>query len=183
MVTDSQGMSDGAKRLRENENEGWKLVPACPMPSIAETDSGYRATHDGAPDAFFTEDAYDKIGRESKQAPVPKPAPTPKAYPRPMAAHPVLPAGVQSLAQWGQTLCELPKVKSMRASYGDLVTQAATNQELRRYLTDFVMRHNGPSPKVRDLRAYLECIQFPTPLDGPPTYLAGSTTEERKYKY
>ena len=74
-VTDSHGMSDGAKRLRKNENEGWKLVPAGPMPSIAGTGGGYRATKDGAPDAFFTEDAYDKIGQEGKQAPVPKPAP------------------------------------------------------------------------------------------------------------
>ena len=67
-------------------------------------------------------------------------------------------------------------MKSLRASYSDLVTQAASDKELRRYLTDF----DGPSPKAR---AYLECIQFPTPLDGPPTYLAGSATEERKYKY
>ena len=94
------------------------------------------------------------------------PAPStaaPKAYQaviRPAAGR-TLPPGIASVDQWGATLCELPKFKAKQWSYTEMVTAAFGDPEVMTYLTKFILRHNGPSPKVKDLRAYLEYIDFP----------------------
>ena len=95
-------------------------------------------------------------------------------------APPPFPDGITSIEHWGRTRCELPKVAKLRASYVELVTRSQTDSDLHTYLLRYVMKHNGPSPKVRDLRKYLEYINFG--CDQPQTYLAGSTTEVRKFK-
>ena len=75
--------------------------------------------------------------------------------------HNGLPNGITSMEHWSRTLCELPKVKGKRASYAELVRESEDNEDLANYLTRFVLRHNGPSPKVRDLRKFLEAINYP----------------------
>ena len=182
------GMSDGSKRQRDNENDAWKLIPVVedaeleyPSPKIKDSPAGHATTKDGSPDELFSEAAYKNAGSGSQQAPIPKALPKPPPLVR--GPRPSMPLGIHTMEQWGQTLCELPKVKGMKASYADLVTRAQYDLDLKRYMTEFVMKHNGPSPKVRDFRAYLEGIRFPEPIDGPPSYLAGSRVEERKFKH
>ena len=57
--------------------------------------------------------------------------------------------GIMSIQQWGNTVCELPKLKSKRATYQELVQMSMHEEDLRQYFTKFVLKHNGPSPKVR----------------------------------
>ena len=91
----------------------------------------------------------------------------------------VLPLGITSVEEWGATLCELPKVVKLRASYQELVTKSETDPELRTYFLRYILKHSGPSPKVADFRKYVECIRYG---QNSKTYLPGSSTVERKMK-
>ena len=151
------GMTDGSKRQRDNENDAWKLIPVVedaelgyPSPKIKDSPAGYATTKNGSPDELFSEDAYKNAGSGSQQAPIPKALPKPPPLVR--GPRPSMPLDIHTMEQWGQTLCELPKVKCMKTSYADLVTRAQYDLDLKRYMTEFVMKHNGPSPKVRDFR-------------------------------
>jgi hypothetical protein len=69
-------------------------------------------------------------------------------------------------------------MKSKQMSYFDLVIESRSVPDTMTYLTRFVMNHNGPSPKVRDFRAYLEFINFPSEFERP-LYFAESLVVRR----
>ena len=91
-----------------------------------------------------------------------------------------LPKGIPDIHRWGQTLCELPKVAKKRMTYQELVAEAETNADLRSYLLKFVLRHNGPSPKVRDFREYLEAVRFGS--SEPVLYYGSDISDVRRFK-
>ena len=85
-----------------------------------------------------------------------------------------------SLEEWSRTKCQLPKVAKLHASYGELVNMAREDNEIHTYLRRYIMRHNGPSPKVADLRKFLEYIDYGSTQ--PIMYMPGSTSIERHLK-
>ncbi|CAE7581948.1 GIP, partial [Symbiodinium necroappetens] len=102
------------------------------------------------------------------QAPV---APTSAPYPT------QFPEGVTSLAQWGQTLCTLPKVVSLKLSYTELVELSKSDREIHSYLNVFILSFTGNSAKVKDLQKYLVASGYKVPA----TYYEGSK-EVRVFK-
>ena len=108
---DRQGMSDAPKRLRSTSPlpSGWENAVHIKSqgPSDAAS-SGYRAEHVQSPERLQTPQL-----------------PAQQFVLQPGRADAQLPPGVPSVQRWGQTLCVLPKVKSLRASYEELVTRRA----------------------------------------------------------
>ena len=90
-----------------------------------------------------------------------------------------LPPGITSVQHWGSTICELPKVKSRRATYEELVQASTREDDLKQYMTKFILKHNGPSPKVADFRKYLEYIDFKNLGQPRPVFYPGSRGETR----
>ena len=165
---DRQGMSDAPKRLRSTSPlpSGWENAVHIKSqgPSDAAS-SGYRAEHVQSPERLQTPQL-----------------PAQQFVLQPGRADAQLPPGVPSVQRWGQTLCVLPKVKSLRASYEELVTMARTSDEMRNYLEKYVMTFNGASTKVKDLRRFLEYIDFPTCIGDRPVYYAEQSTCVRRFK-
>ena len=152
-MTDVSGsMTDASKRQRD---EGWDV--------ISETRSEARP-----------------MNLQGNQAPIPpkvtNPGPVQPFHPRGLP----LPNGVISLEEWSRTKCQLPKVAKLHASYGELVNMAREDNEIHTYLCRYIMRHNGPSPKVADLRKFLEYIDYGATQ--PIMYMPGSTSIERHLK-
>ena len=165
---DRQGMSDAPKRLRSTSPlpSGWENAVHIKSqgPSDAAS-SGYRAEHVQSPERLQTPQL-----------------PAQQFVLQPGRADAQLPPGVPSVQRWGQTLCVLPKVKSLRASYEELVTMARASDEMRNYLEKYVMTVNGASTKVKDLRRFLEYIDFPTCIGDRPVYYAEQSTCVRRFK-
>ena len=91
-----------------------------------------------------------------------------------------LPNGIESLHHWGSTLCVLPKVAKMRLNYRELVDRSRHDEDLRKYLLMFILRHQGNSDRVHDLKNYLRAIRY----TGGETivHYNGSTSEVRIFK-
>ena len=70
-----------------------------------------------------------------------------------------LPEGLQSLKQWGSTICELPNVAKRDMTYDMMVTEADSCKEMRDYLT-WVTNSGVKSSKMDDIRAYLKAVQY-----------------------
>lgn len=71
-----------------------------------------------------------------------------------------LPPGIPDLTTWGQTVCELPKVKSEGMTYAELVK--STNSEHKEYLEWVIKCGQSKGPRCNDLRNYLlygKCIR------------------------
>ena len=101
------------------------------------------------------------------------------------ATHPPdtrLPPGIRDVDHWGASLRELNKVKSRRLTYTELVALSSEDHEIRIYLTRFVLKHNGPSEKVKDLRRYLEFIGYPNHLEGPEPDVQSTYVFPRKFR-
>lgn len=113
------------------------------------------------------------------QAPIPPPARA-AGYDVTSSNVGSLPAGVPSLAQWGKTLCELPKVvKEFNGphAYEDLVAMAEKQVAVRNYL-QWSLTYNGPSSRTKDLASYLRASGY---VDANPTYFPGSS-DVRRFK-
>ena len=93
-----------------------------------------------------------------------------------------LPPGIRSVEHWALTICELPKVKAKEATYIQLVRESFTNTEMRSYLEKFVMKHNGPSPKVKDLRKFLERINHPNVGPNAPVNYPDGAGATRRFR-
>ena len=127
-----------------------------------------KRTRDLAGQPLDNPDEDEDFGYERVQAPV---------APAAVAGNVQLPAGVNSVTQWGNTLCVLPKVAALKLSYSELVLRAVEDKEVRSYLDNFVRKYQGTSARVKDLRLYLEASQGV----GPVLYYEGSS-EVRRFK-
>ena len=70
-----------------------------------------------------------------------------------------LPEGIQSLEQWGCTICDLPKVQSREMSYDNMVEEPKVKKEMADYLS-WVYNTKIQSKKADDLRAYLIALDW-----------------------
>ena len=127
-----------------------------------------KRNRDLAGQPWDNEDEDEDFGYERVQAPV---------APAAAAGNVQLPTGVNSVTQWGNTLCVLPKVAALKLSYSELVLRAVEDKEVRSYLDNFVRKYQGTSARVKDLRLYLEASQGA----GPVLYYEGSS-EVRRFK-
>ena len=149
---DCQGMADSSKRLRSDHDDQEWIVTSDAAGSSAASTSQMPA---------FTH-SQGRVPRGANGKP--------------------LPAGITSAHQWGRTLCTLPKVKAKNASYDELIIMSETDEALKQYLTKFIMCHNGPSTKVKDLRAYLEYLGYPNHRGEPRLYMDSAQSVERTFK-
>lgn len=67
------------------------------------------------------------------------------------------PSGIQSMEQWGHTICELPKVQGREINYVSMVEESKNKKEMADYLT-WVFNTKIQSKKADDLRAYLTAM-------------------------
>ena len=90
-----------------------------------------------------------------------------------------LPVGVDSLEEWGRTVCELPKVKEMSCSYHELTLQAEKGDvQMSKYLS-WIRTYKGPSSRTVDFKNYL--LAYDSCASEPKTYFPG-TMEVRRLK-
>lgn len=94
-----------------------------------------------------------------------------------------LPKGVPDISTWGRTLCTLPKLAKLKASYDELTVKAKTSEEIASYLK-WVMNNGSKSAKVQDLCDFLEAVGYdPNPKPKVPSSKCfPGTTEERVLK-
>ena len=137
-----------------------------PETNLSMTDASKRRLDESA---VTEEDDFEYLTHSGYQAPVP-----PAAGPAPTME---LPAGVTSLARWGQTLCSLPKMASLEKSYAELVELAKTDKNVKGYLESFVLPYNGTSAKTKDLQKYLKATGY----KAPAAYYEG-TKDARVFK-
>ena len=71
-----------------------------------------------------------------------------------------LPTGVDSLSKWGSTVCQLPKLASLNLSYSEIIDRARHDKEVKSYVETFVLRYQGTSARVHDLKRYLKAVSY-----------------------
>eukprot|EP00438_Fugacium_kawagutii_P021043 Skav236150 [mRNA] locus=scaffold2146:256067:256612:- [translate_table: standard] len=69
----------------------------------------------------------------------------------------ILPEGVESIEDWGTTVCRMPKVASLGASYEELVQMPKWHE----YLKWVVDHGHGQGGRLEDFAKYLTAIDFP----------------------
>ena len=82
------------------------------------------------------------------------------ASPVPWATSPAevpLPEGVSSLAEWGRTVCELPKYRAMNWTYSEMCK--SSDPEVRDYL-GWISDHAHKAGRVKDLSLYLKATNW-----------------------
>ena len=75
-----------------------------------------------------------------------------------------LPSGVSSIEQWSKTLCELPKLRDRRWSYGRICQEAWNDKELSTYLKWVVNKFGNEEPKAgkaSDLAGFFKAVAYP----------------------
>lgn len=80
-----------------------------------------------------------------------------------------LPEGIESLSHWGKTVCTLPKFAGQKLTYEKLVSKAGTCQETKEYMV-WVKNNAHKSPKVKDLKEYLEAVGYFETKSNTATY-------------
>ena len=96
--------------------------------------------------------------------------------------HVDLPENVESLADWGKTICELPKFARRELSYVDMIKEAKHNEGMKEYL-DWVYNTGIKSAKADDLRSYLAAVDWKTKKDSQATGITyPGTTMVRRMK-
>ena len=149
--------------------------------------SSMASMHDGAKRRMFSpsSEEFDLVDPESfgltavktpYQAPV-----APKASSA--APHPGegLPKDLPTVAEWGRTICDLPKYKSKNWCYSEMVAMATSNGQLRSYL-GWVTRNGHVSPKVQDFANYLSAIGWVEAEDEEGKVYFPGTCEVRRLK-
>jgi hypothetical protein len=96
--------------------------------------------------------------------------------------HVDLPENVESLADWGKTICELPKFARRELSYEDMIKESKHNEGMKEYL-DWVYNTGIKSAKADDLRSYLAAVDWKTKRDSQATGITyPGTTMLRRMK-
>lgn len=147
-------MRDGCKRGRTDE----------------DYDDWQRVTYDEA----FNIDRPIMEATTSTQAPVIPAIGEPKVK---------LPAGVDSIEDWGTTICRLPKVAHLDASYEELA-QMAERHEYLKWVYDHGQDQGG---RFQDFANYLSAVDFPKIMEeakekAGPCFPDSKTIRERKPK-
>lgn len=79
-----------------------------------------------------------------------------------------------------RTLCDLPKVASLKYTYAGLVNEAKKgNTMLVNYLDWVLTAGQGKSPKVDDLRNYLKVVHYKGPASEMTVTYPGSSVQRK----
>jgi hypothetical protein len=80
-----------------------------------------------------------------------------------------------SMADWGKTICDLPKVARRNLTYDEMIKEAATDDPMKEYLM-WILHTGIKSPKVDELSKYLNAggwssskDKYATPMTYPGT--------------
>ena len=128
-----------------------------PMPSAGTDDSDWSAVTPGG--------SY--VGNLGYAAPMSSKDMQGQAHPFENMKIP-LPEGVDSVREWGQTICKMDKVKNRRLTYAEMVSMSEYDTEINDYLmfiqTKFGTKNTGKLPeKITpgvDLAVYLERVKY-----------------------
>ena len=77
------------------------------------------------------------------------------------ASSPEFPPGIRSVQEWGNTRCVMPKVKSLKMSYADLMQ--SDDPDIATYLKWVMENATGRSGKIDDLANYLKASGYVIP--------------------
>ena len=144
------------KEIGEMLGKRDREVSPGPMPSAGTDDSDWSAVTPGG--SYLGNLGY---------AP-PMPAQDLSSHAHPFENTIPLPAGVDSVREWGQTICKMEKVKSRRLTYAEMVSMSEYDTGINDYLTfiisKFGTKNTGQLPeKITpgvDLATYLERVKF-----------------------
>lgn len=121
-------------------------------------------------DESFTFERPSETATTSKQEPVP-----PTKGPQKV----VLPTGVSSMEDWGTTICRLPKVADLDASYEELVNMPEKYEYLK-WVFDHGQDRGG---RFEDFAKYLAAVDFPKIMaKNNPRFGTSKNIRERKPK-
>eukprot|EP00435_Cladocopium_sp_Y103_P011607 s4146_g3.t1 len=121
----------------------------------AMTDASKR--HRDFEEELWSETECDGSGWAVPTLPSPEPRSSADQLPmKPSQGKLKLPPGIESVEEWGKTICELPSVVSLKKSYEELTLDS--NQ--KGYLTWVIQHETGMGPRVEDLAKYLKAIQY-----------------------
>lgn len=148
-------MTDASKRLRESDDESIQALA-----DELEFETGDFV------DVEAMKAAFRKEKPETQKPLVPK------------LGKPVpLPSGITSLEKWGKNICELPKVKHLKASYEEL----AADPDWTSYM-EWVLSHGHEmGARCLDLQSYLKATNWSKPVPkGQLTYAGSSHVRQFK---
>ena len=87
-----------------------------------------------------------------------------------------------SMADWGKTICDLPKVARRHLTYDEMIHEAVTDEPMKEYLM-WILHTGIKSAKVDDLRKYLNAVGWSTKKDKYATQMTyPGTTMVRRMK-
>ena len=87
-----------------------------------------------------------------------------------------------SLADWGKTICDLPKVARRHLTYDEMIKEAKTDDPMKEYLM-WILHTGIKSAKVDDLRKYLNAVGWSSSKDKYATQMTyPGTTMVRRMK-
>ena len=87
-----------------------------------------------------------------------------------------LPPGFDSLAAWGRTICDLPKVRHLEMSYAELHSAGENGNAMIASYCEWIRTYNGTSARAIDFRKYLAAVNE---LSGPRNYFPGTQIVRR----
>ena len=154
-------MHDGSKRRliagESSGDHGFELVSAAcvPMPSSSPGLHGQNA----APMSVNVQHPIPPMQDKGKPAAV------------------ALPPGISSIAEWGATICTLPKVKGRKIRYQEMLDESRSSKAMSEYL-QWIKTSGVKSAKVDDLKAFMSAAGFnPESVSGGHITYPGTTIQ------
>ena len=157
------------------EAQGLMLGSVSAGSSGAMTDASKRLREDGV-ESF---DLYEVESWESPNSLIPSGGSQEPVPPKSVASVHQLPPGVNSIKEWGQTLCELPSVAKMKLSYAELVA----DPQHESYLKWISKNETGKGPRVEDLAKYLKAVAYPVGRTSDSDVKFPGSDVVRKFKW
>eukprot|EP00435_Cladocopium_sp_Y103_P064468 s612_g26.t1 len=143
-------MHDGSKRLRDSDD--WDAI-----------------SYPGSADEFIDRLAGTTV--TGKQEPIPV------INAKPSEPKPKFPPGISSLSDWGTTICRLPRVAHLNASYEELTKMSDQKQYLK-WITDHGASRGG---RFEDFHLYLKAMNLPS-LSAEHCFPGTTERRERKFE-
>ena len=130
---------------------------------------------------YIPADGYEGPTWRKRQQPImPKPTGGSSAAEALTGSH--VPEMGLSLADWGKTICDLPKVARRHLTYDEMIKEAATDDPMKEYLM-WILHTSIKSAKVDDLRKYLNAVGWSSSKDKYATQMTcPGTTMVRRMK-
>ena len=131
---------------------------------------------------YIPADGYEGPTWRKRQQPImPKPTGGSSATEARVGSH--VPEMELSVADWGKTICDLPKVARRHLTYDEMIKEATTDDPMKEYLM-WILHTGIKSAKVDDLRKYLNVVGWSANKDKYATQMTyPGTTMVRRMKW